>query len=175
MTVTGIVGTVIGTPVPEHGGRVTYNVCFEKRYVEKSIRRRVEGAFSFVRDFISGTITIPITAERNLFEAIPQYDCENKDGAILFKGSISGGNIRNPNFIYGAEELKRMNKINAYLHNSLSSLEEQLANIANMKTYDAEAMSQKLSLISDNVKRTIVMTKGGVTPETATADSVQTK
>lgn len=171
-TLSGISGTQIGPSIHEHAGLETRHVCFERRMIHKDVKTHLEGAWSWVRDILSGTITIPITAKRSLWEQVPDYDCENPNGCIFFRGRIDGGTLRDPNITIGLKQIERQAQIISYTQSSLSKLEEQVANIANQKIYDSEKMSQHLKTIADNVKNVQLITKGGSAGAEAAATEI---
>ncbi|MFC1591692.1 hypothetical protein ACFL43_04135 [Thermodesulfobacteriota bacterium] len=171
-TLSGISGTQIGQPVHEHSGLETRYICFERRMIHKDIKKQVEGTWSWIRDILSGTITIPLTSKRSLWDQVPDYDCENPNGCILFRGRIDGGTLRNPDIIVGLKQIERQSQIISYSQTALTKLEEQIANIANQKIYDSEKMSQHLKTIADNVKNVQVIAKGGSAGVEAAASEI---
>lgn len=158
----GISGTQIGAPVQEYGGYETRYVSFERKMVPREKRKQIEGVLYWVKNFFTATIVVPITAKRSLWEEVPDYDSENPNGAVFFRGRIDGGDLRNPDILLGIKQIERQSRIISYIQTAAAQMEEQLSAIANQKIYDAEKMSQHLKLIGDNVKHiTVVTGKGG--------------
>lgn len=160
-TLSGISGTQIGQTIIEADGRETRFVSFERRMVAKEVRETYESSWTFVKDILSNTITIPITAKRNLWEQVNDEDLENPNGAIFFHGRIDGADIRNPNYLNGLKKAERLQRILSTIISESKKQEEQLAAISNLKIYDMEKMSQVLKGVADNVKHVQVIAKGG--------------
>lgn len=157
-TLSGVSGTQLGAPVQEHNGEETRYVAWERGMVPKHLRKQVEGSLYFLRELMSGTCIVPIHDKRSKFEEVPQEDSENPNGCILYRGRIDGGNIRNPRFLEGQQQIERQAKIISYVQSSAAQLEEQVAALANQNIYDNEAQAQHLKSIADQVKNVQVIT-----------------
>ena len=170
-TLSGLVGTQVGPAVDEHSGEETRYVAFERKAAKAVLGNKIhefEGIMSGIRDLVTGTATIPLTAKKSLWEEIPDVDSENRNGCVLFRGKVGGGNLRNPNMIDGVNQIERQSQLIGYARTALTQAEDQIMNLANMKNADLEYTSERLKFIADNVKRNnIILGKSSGAAEAA--------
>jgi len=160
-TLSGITGTQIGQPIQEYGGYETRRVAFPRNLIHPEVRKRSEGIMSSFFDMVSGTVVIELQGKSWQWLDVQQDDLENQNGAIFYLGRIDGGDLRNPELIAGHRQLERQSIIISYVFTAMSKLEEQVANIANVKNLDAEQMAQHLQGIADKVKNVKILTRQG--------------
>ena len=160
-TLSGISGTQIGQPILEYGGFETRRVAFPRDLIHPEIRKQREKGMAWFWDFMSGVYTLEIQAKSWQWVEIPQEDNENPNGCILYLGRLDGGDLKNPDIIVPVKQLERQSAIISYVFTAMAKLEEQVANIANVKNLDAEQMAQHLQYLSDKVKQVKIITKQG--------------
>ena len=109
-----------------------------------------------------GTVTLHLQGKTGThWRSIIDEDLENPNGAIFFSKRVDGGDLRDPDLLGGQKQLERQAMIISHVFNSMSVLEEQLANISNLKNLDLETMASKLQIIADKVKNVKILTRGG--------------
>ena len=170
-TASGHPGTQQGSAVQREAGYETRHVTFERKNVDKELRKEYDGALWWVRDILSGSITIPITDKHSMFMQIPESDCENRDGCVIYLGRLDGGTLRHPNLIAGQKQIEHLTKILSYVNTKMQQAEEQLAVLGNQQVYDMEKQSQKFKAIAENVKHVQLITgKGASGVESAASE-----
>ena len=160
-TLSGVSGTQVGQPLQEFGGIETRRVAFPRNLVHREVKAQRESGLYWLFDFLFGTVTLEIQGRSWQWLEIIQEDLENPNGCLLFLGRIDGGDLRNPDLLQFTGQLDRQSKIITYVFSSLGKLEEQIANIANVKNLDAEQMASHLQGIADKVKNVKILTRQG--------------
>lgn len=160
-TMSGISGTQIGQPIMEYGGFETRRVAFPRNLIHTEVKSQREGGLYWLFDFLFGTVTIPMQGEAWQWIEVKDDDLENPNGCVLFMGRIDGGQLRNPDLLKFTTQMSNQSKIISYVFTTMARLEEQVANIANIKNLDAEQMASHLQGIADKVKNVKILTRQG--------------
>ncbi len=164
VTMSGMSGTQVGSPQPQHGGLMTYHVAFRRGDVPDHVKQERNGWMTVFMDMVCGTYTHQITEKSWKFIDVPIFDIENKkiSSMVIFHGRIDGGELMDTRDMFSfRKKLESQSKIISYTFTELEGLEKTLAGWAQMKTKDMEVMSQMMQGIADRVKRINIISKGG--------------
>lgn len=173
VTGSGVIGTQVGSAIQEYSGIETRLVAFQRDQINPELKKQQEGGLYWLFDLCMGTVTIPLQGKTGVhWRDIPLDDTENQmSSAVLYLKRLDGGELRNPELISGIKQLERQSIIISHVFNAMSVLEEQIANISNLKNLDLKEMASELQLISDKVKNVKLITRGNAGSDVATVAS----
>ena len=169
ITASGLVGTLVGTPKALFGGMESRFVAFPMEKVPEDIRKQRAGGLHLLLDTFAATITIEIKDRSSKWTDFPDYDLENEDGTCFYAGRLDGGDIKNPDILFGWAEVERLHTQISYLTTVHNKLENQVATLANTQLHDIKQMSQFLGDVANDVKRVIIQAKSGNSADASVA------
>ena len=159
----GVAGSLRGALKGMAGKRLAGKISVERNLVSDDIKKEKRvGGIHFLFDWLTfGNVTIWVVGEEWQWEEVPANRCDNKNGAIRFRGNLEGKLLHtNPDEMAIIKELQLQTETNRYLVGSLEEIEAQAANMASKQYIDIDAATQLGAVISDRMKNIRIMMKG---------------
>ncbi len=170
MTASGLVGTMIGQPVPLPENRQKWTVSFNSSLIPAETKKKKLGGLWWLAGKATGVIIIEVIDKADKFRHIDQKDTENKNGCVLYMGRLDGQELTDPDIMGGQAEIQRLTDQVASITTSMKIYGQQLAAIVNQRQFDDEHSWNRAKMLSDNVRNVKILPKGSGSTEEVLKD-----